>query len=351
VSRVTHGGISEQELRGLGLRREDVLDLSASLHPDGAHPRIVEALRAADISHYPESDARSLRDALAQRANLDPAQVLVTAGATAAIHLATRAMLNRGDVCATFPPTFGEYAEAVRLAGASVREHRARAPRFEIEVAIEPCAMVILCNPDNPTGRYLDRAQVERLLDSSAAPLLLDAAYEAFVPDAWEADALARQGMPVLVVHSLTKLHATPGLRVGYVVGPAPLIARLEERQPAWSISGPAIAAALAMLDVDEVQRQAATRTAATRNEIIAMLTADGVECADGQANFVLARVGDGSAFRERLLRRHRIAVRDCASFGLPDYVRIAAPPVAQAARVMGSLREALATSRPAARP
>jgi histidinol-phosphate/aromatic aminotransferase/cobyric acid decarboxylase-like protein len=347
---VAHGGLRQEELDTLGLDRVDVLDLSASLNPSGPHPNVLVAAAQANLRYYPEPEAATLRDAIARHSNLDPSQVLVTPGATAAIHLAARALLSMGDACWIFPPTFGEYAAAAHAAGARIVERTlgeldgaGRAQGRDV-----PAQLAILCNPNNPTGEYLERDQVEALLLQIGAPLLLDVAYDPFVVDAWDANDLVGAGLEVLVVHSMTKLHAVPGLRLGYLTGSAPLIRRVAALQPSWSVGTTAIAAGLAALEVDGVQRRAAAEIRETRSWLCARLGRARVEVREGLANFLLVNVGgtDGGtpAFRRRLLRRG-FAVRDCASFGMPDWVRVAVPPDAAARRLLPAFLDALAAT------
>ncbi len=339
---VAHGSVTDEELRSLGLAREEVLDLSSNLHPAGPTPGVLAAFRGADVSHYPEPHAEPLRSRLADHHDLASDQVLVTAGATAAIHLVIRALLGSGDTCALFPPTFGEYEAAVRLAGATLIERRFEPPAFDLPSVVEPADLGVLCNPNNPTGAYLERSDVERVAAELGGPLLLDVAYDAFVDAPWDADALVREGASVLVVHSMTKLHAIPGLRLGYVTGPASLIAILEAGQPSWAVGAPAIAAGLEALGQDRARRAALANLRATRTHLRGVFGRHGVECAPSEANFVLARVGEASEFRARLLAGSGIVVRDATSFGLADWIRVALPPESELGRVAAALDAAL---------
>jgi histidinol-phosphate/aromatic aminotransferase/cobyric acid decarboxylase-like protein len=342
MSAVFHGGVRAEELAELGIDPVDVLDLSANLNPLGAHSHVLQAAREADLRRYPEAHARPLREAIAARAELDASQVLVTPGATSAIHLAARALLSPGDECALWPPTFGEYAAAIHAARARVAEHHTTPPAFLMSLDVHPAPLAMLCNPNNPTGTYLTRGDVETLVQLLGGTLLIDVAYDPFVADAWDADDLVRDGADVLVVHSMTKLHAVPGIRLGYVTGPSARIAQLAALQPSWSIGSQALAAGHAMLAVDRAQREAVTEVTKVRGLLVADLAERGVDVVEGRANFLLARVGDASAFRLALLRRG-FAVRDCASFGLPEWVRIAVPVEAAARRLLTAFHAARA--------
>ena len=338
ASGVAHGGVAAAELHALGLDRADVLDLSANLHPLGPHPEVLGAAREADLRHYPEPDARTARAAFAQASGLDAAQLLVVPGATAALHLAARVLLRPGDDCALWPPAFGEYAAAAVAAGAHIVQHTTAPPDFAPLLDVPAAPLGIVGNPNNPTGRYLARTDVERIAAALRGTLVLDVAYDAFVAGAWDADALVRDGHDVLVVHSLTKLHATPGLRIGYVTGAPALIARLEALLPSWSVGASELAAVGAMLSAEATQRTVVARLVEVRAELAAALTGLGFAVTPAAANFVLVHVGDARAFRLALLRRG-FAVRDCASFGLPEHVRIAVPPPAATARLLRAVR------------
>ena len=345
---VAHGSVTDRELAALGLERAAVLDLSSNLHPEGPDPRVLEAMRAADVGRYPDPDAEPLRTALARLEGLGADEVLVTPGATAAIHLVLRVMAKPGASCALFPPTFGEYEAAARLAGAAIREQPSEGPAFKLPDRVAPASIGVLCNPNNPTGVYLTRSEVERVVDELGGVLVLDVAYDAFVEEPWDADQLHRDGWPVVVIHSVTKLHAIPGLRLGYVTGAPEVIARLAAAQPSWSVGAPAVAAGLAAVEVDAERRLATREARCAVSALRGTLEAVGVSCAPSRANFLLAEVGDGAAVRSALIAAAGIVVRDCASFGLPGWIRVAAPPAAEIGRVSRALVSAVTTRRSA---
>lgn len=270
--------------------------------------------------------------------------MLPTAGGTAAIHLVARSLLQQRDGCLVFAPTFGEYAAAAGLAGATVREVRSRPPYFAIdEAAVVPARLSFLCVPDNPTGRDLGRADVERIASRVRGTLVLDAAYEAFVEREPYADALVAAGADVVVVHSMTKLHAIPGLRLGYVVARHTVVERLAAAQPAWSVDGPALAAGVVAVAQHDARRAALARMRRSRDELRRALERGGLAVGPGAANFLLVRVGDAPRVRAALLGR-RIVVRDCSSFGLPDWVRVAVPPAERTAEVASAMLAAVAS-------
>ncbi|MEI7925150.1 MAG: histidinol-phosphate transaminase [Chloroflexota bacterium] len=336
---VIHGGLSDQERDALIGGRE-VIDLSANLHPDGPPREVIEALRGIDPGRYPSIEAEPLRAALAALHGVDPECVIVTPGASAGIYLAVGALLAPGGRCAIFEPTFGEYARAVFAAGGVVVSATAGEPRFDVSEP-PPAEMAVLCNPNNPTGRVVPRRTVETLLRRTRV-LVIDAAYEALAEDAWDATALVRAGAPVVVIHSMTKLFAMPGMRVGYLVAPRAIAAVIRTMQPPWPVGAGEIAAGLAALDAYEARRATVPALRDRRRRIEAALTALGAMCAPSTTNFALAEVGDAARFRAALLERG-FAVRDATSFGLPTWVRIAVPSEAAMPALLEALRGAYA--------
>ena len=327
MSGVMHGGAQEAELAAHGLRAEDVLDLSANLHPDGSDLAVIQAARSAPLDRYPHPEALPLRDAIAVAHGLDPATVLPTPGGTAGVHLVARALLRPNDRVTVVMPAFGEYAAATRNAGAMVTEVQTAPPAFALDTrALPRAALTFLCAPDNPTGRDLSREEVMRAVEATGGTVVLDAAYEAFADRAPFASDVARSNANVVAVHSMTKLHAVPGLRLGYVVATPPLIARLSASQHAWALDAPSIAAGVVAAAQHEARRARLGPMRETREWLRAHWEAEGLTVAPGAANFLLVRVGDAARVREGLLA-HRIVVRDASSFGLPEWVRVAMPP------------------------
>lgn len=351
MSDVVHGGLDDRELDRLGRPRGDVVDLSANLHPDGPPPAVIEALRSAigsairsgEVARYPSAAAEPLCAALAALHHVAPECVVVTPGASAAIYLAIAALIAPGERCAVFPPTFGEYERAIEAVGGAVVRGVASAPAFDLPVAPQ-VDMAVLCNPNNPTGGYFDRARVELLLPHTRH-LLIDAAYEPLVEGAWDAVDLVRAGAPVVVIHSLTKLFAMPGVRLGYAVAPPVTAALLRRRQPPWPVGSAEIAVGLAAIAGIDDRRATVPALHERRRRIERTFASAGVRISASRTNFALAEVGDARQFRSALLARG-FAVRDATSFGLPAWVRIAVPAAAAMDRLVRAIEEALAAMR-----
>ena len=331
-TRPTHGGTNIAELRSLRLRPEDVLDFSASINPLGAPPCVAQAMSGVDLAAYPDTECTALREALAERLGVSTAHILVGNGSTELIHLAARAYLDGGDGAVIFAPTFGEFEAACNAQNAEVVGIVAREcngfdwdiANAEEVIAERSPSLAFLCNPNNPTGRYLCEDDVRRIADAVPADglLLLDEAYLPFVDARWDSLPLLGLGN-VALLRSMTKDYALTGLRLGYMLAPPDVVERVRAWQHSWSVNAPAQAAGIAALSDTRHVGNGRVAVQAAKSYLVNELGALGLRCMPSAANFVLVKVGDARTLRHALLERHGIIVRDCASFGLPEYIRV----------------------------
>ena len=345
-----HGGLDTAELRGLGLMPEQLLDFSSNINPLGISRRVREAAFRANLSAYPDRHCLELREALAARLDVSIDNILVGNGSVQLIHLLARARLSPVQSCLIFAPTFGEYEEAATLAGGGVHTVQAEEAdgfRWSIDTAtraikrIRP-SLVFLCNPNNPTGVFLDCEEVKRILDAMGRNglLVLDDSYSALADRPWNAIPLLDLGS-VAILRSMTKEHALAGVRLGYMIAKANVISATARLQPAWSVNDVAQAAGLAALRDDDHIEAARKVVAESKAYLCHELNALGLPVWPSAANFLLVRVGKGAKVRNALLKK-RVVVRDCTSFGLPEHIRIAVRRPEECQRLIQSLREVL---------
>lgn len=326
------------------------LDLSANPNPLGTPAEVRAAIATVRYDRYADLDRRAAERHLAADAGVPPTSVLLTAGATEALRLIASAFMDPGASVVIAGPTYGEYARLADLAGATIEEVRAAAPSFEPPIAalaaalvVPGRAMAIVADPNNPTGRPLGAAGHRRLLDALPAPeardaiLVVDQSFAPFAAARMPIGALLATDR-VLLVRSLTKRLATPGVRVGYLLGAPRLLARLRAARDPWSVGAHAIAAASAARW--ELRRSERQSIVAWRRSLVAGLTARGLRPVRSDANFVLAWAGPRARDILAGLARRRIAVRDATSFELPGYLRFAVCPPAAQARLFAALDE-----------
>jgi histidinol-phosphate aminotransferase len=341
IQAAVHGGFDSTRVHG------DLLDFSANVNPFGPSPLIWDAMRTVDVARHPDPRAASLRAALAEMEGVELDQLLVGNGSIELIYHLTTAYLRPGDPVLIVEPTFGEYAIAAAIMGAQIVPWRLDPDEgFELDLdrllrlvrRVNP-RLIFLCNPNNPTGAFVGREQVERLLgECPGALLVLDESFIRFVAQAWCSRDLLGLGN-LAILRSLTKDYALTGLRVGYALADRAIIAALAKVQPPWSVNALAQAAAHAALRDEAHLRASLVGLASAKADLVRDLLQLGLAPRPSRTHFFLLPVGSAAEWSRRLLV-HNILVRDCSSFGLPTFVRVATRQVADNARLVAALAE-----------
>lgn len=325
-----HGAFDYEELEVLGLDPDTVLDFSVNSNPYGPSPTVAAALAKVPLDRYPDRQGIALRRALARHLGVGLDQIALGNGTAELLNLIALAYVAAGDRVLIAGPTFGEYARAAQLMGGRVEIVNARPEsdfRFdtaalERSLAEDHPRLFFLCRPNNPTGSLLPLEVLVTWAKSQPGTLfVVDEAYLAFSAGCTSALSLGTSN--VLVLRSMTKDYALAGLRLGYAVGDPKVIEPLACASPPWNTSSLAQAAGLAALADQAYLRRTLDQLAEAKVRMLAALEAQGLAPLPSSVHYYLLKVGDAAAFRSALLRR-RIMVRDCTSFGLPDYVRIA---------------------------
>jgi histidinol-phosphate aminotransferase len=302
---------------------------------------------------YP--DARPARAAVAAAHGRPEDEVLLAAGAAEVFVLVARALTPRRAV--VVHPSFTEPEAALRAAGHHVERLLLRADdgyRLDPAAVPDDADLVVLGNPTNPTS-VLHPAGTVAALARPGRVLLVDEAFADTVPGEPESLAARRDLPGLLVVRSLTKTWGLAGLRVGYALGPAGLVARLAAAQPHWPVSTPALAALVACLTpgARAEAAAAAAELAAHRAALLAALPRGAEVVAAPRASFVLLRVPGGERVRAAL-RARGWAVRRGDTFpGLDaDHLRVAVRDPATSRAFAADLADILdTTSRTAPAP
>ena len=334
-----HGGDRLRMAALAGRAPDSLLDFSVNVRPEGAPEFLRLALcRALDhISAYPSPHAEEAMEAAARVYGL-PADCFVFGnGTNELIHLLARVLKEDGTPCAAvIEPAFSEYALACGLAGLEVRHPDCGVRRdgdsdedmlrqmLSLLADIPARAAVWLANPGNPSGSFLPPASCRRLLEARPDLLwIIDEAFAAYAgPD--DVSSLITQ-LPdnAVLLRSLTKFHAVPGVRLGYMVTRAERARRWRRQLPAWSVNAFALAAAQAVLaDTSDFADRTRDENRRRREHLCACLRdVPGITVFPSLANYVLFRCEQAPAdLYARLLREYGIAVRDCSNYrGMED--------------------------------
>lgn len=329
-----HGGRVREMSRALGI---EILDFSASINPLGSPPlEDVVLSELKNICHYPDITYSDFREAAASFVGVDPENIVPGNGSSEIIRIFSEVCIDDGEVALIPTPTFGEYETQSRLAGAQivkadlgVEEPRDLESIFD-EALLRYAKAAFFCNPNNPTGRLTERCEVKRLAErceECGVFLLVDEAFiELSDPDQSLAD-LAPDMNGLVVMRSLTKSFGVPGLRLGFAVTNRELAEIMNRARIPWSISSIASAAAVHLLKNEEFLERSRQTVIKELEWLRDALRSIGLRPLRSSTNFLLVDVRgaglDSEALTERMLDEG-ILIRDCRSFGLDGYVRVA---------------------------
>lgn len=354
-----HGGNVFGIARALGISPGDILDFSASINPLGSAPGVKEAVAAAfdRIVHYPDSDCIELQEALARYHGVASDTICVANGSTELIYLLPRLMAGKRALL--IAPAFSEYAKALRMAGweseSFVLSGDGGFPLSTAALGMELAKgydLLFLCNPGNPTGRLYSLAEVAEIIGLCASAgtfLVLDEAFMDFCEEE-SAKHLLTRGEGGVVLRSMTKFFAIPGLRLGYAIASPQVTARLAALREPWSVNALAQAAGVASLVATEYISATKEYVARERAALFEGLAGmPGLFPYPSAANYNLVELQNGLSarhLREGLLEK-RILIRDCANFrGLDKrYFRVAVRTRAENGRLLAALGEILGKS------
>ncbi len=342
-----HGGIDYHEIESAGISPEAILDFSTNCNPFGPTPGLWEALNNSCLDGYPDSESIELKRVLSSKLNITKENLLIGSGSTELIRLIALAYFDTGDEVLIPQPVYGEYEIACRLAGAQVvKQSNLEETNFRVNVT-ETLDLIrkhkpkgiFLCNPNNPTGQYLSRNEVEQIV--SAAPkslIILDEAYIAFTNNAWPSYYLLNQGN-LVILRSMTKDYALAGLRLGYAIAEESIISVLKRVQPPWSVTSISQKAGIYSLGADDYIKECEVKIREAKSYLIKELADIGLTALPSQTNFFMVKVGNATELRKDLLKKG-ILVRDCTSFGLPDYIRLAPRSIPECHRLVCTIKK-----------
>lgn len=315
------------------------LNFSSNVYNHFSHEGLFAHLseRMDIVQHYPEPVPRTLEATLAQRLGLEKGNVMVTNGATEAIYLT--ALAFRESQTTIVVPTFSEYADACHLHG-----HRVTFVCNLDEIPPQT-ETVWLCNPNNPTGTVFPKERLLAFIRRHNTMLfVVDASYAPFTIMPLISPAEAATLPNVVMIHSMTKEFAIPGLRLGYLTGSRPLVERIGQGRMPWSVNGLAGEAGLYLLAHSEEYRLPLEMLLHERKRVGEALQAMGIcDILPSDTHILLCRLHQGSAaeLKDYLIRQHGILIRDASNFeGLDSrFFRIAVQSSSENDELINGLR------------
>jgi histidinol-phosphate aminotransferase len=352
-SAVTHG--LTPYVPGEQPKLDKLVKLNTNEHPYGPSPKVLEAIREATsdtLRLYPDPNADRLKAALATRYGVRPEQVFVGNGSDEVLAHAFQGLLKHElplwmpDISYSFYPVYcGLYGLASRLI--PLTKDLQINPADYLPDAEHRAGAIIFPNPNAPTGSALPLAAIERIVAGNPdAVVLIDEAYVDFGGES--AIALVDRYPNLLVCQTFSKSRSLAGLRVGFAIGHADLIAGLERVKNSFNsypLDRLALAGAQASVEDDAYFVESCRKVIATREALVLRMQALGFEVLPSAANFIFARhpQQDGAALAAAL-RQRAIIVRHFKAPRIDQFLRITIGTDEQCATLVSALREILAT-------
>jgi histidinol-phosphate aminotransferase len=292
-------------------------DFSSNANALGPNPIILKTLQTVDPTHYPDPSYTALHQALADYYQIDPDRIAVGAGASELI--LRLAHWQRSSSVLTFAHTFGEYARAAHLTNS---KHLKAHNQPEFLALISQAKLAFICIPNNPTGEIYSPEflhQVETIALQTDTIVIADLAY------------LALNQTPIAIpssfwrLHAPNKAHGMTGIRAGYLIATESLL-EFRNYAPSWvlSVHGEAFLRSTLAPEVQAWLQTCCPTLWQWRDRLQKAITQLNRPQQWSHANFGLINVGNATAVTQ-MLRQQDIRVRDCTSFGLPNWIRISA--------------------------
>jgi histidinol-phosphate aminotransferase len=343
-------------------RREsgvEMIKLASNENPFGPSPRAVEAIRtaAAEVNLYPDNDASELRGALAQRHQLNPEQIFLTDGSLGLLDVLARTLLGPGLNCVTSEHSFISYPIVTRAAGAELITTPLKNHTYDLDAIAatinENTRVVMLANPNNPTGTMFDADAADKFLRRVPEHVLvvLDEAYYDFAVHFAAArgivytralDSVRAGRMNLLVLRTFSKAHGLAGLRLGYGCGHPELLQYFGRVRNAFSVSSLAEAAGMAAMEDEAHIRKTVENNAAGAAWLTPRLREVGLRPVETSANFIYFELEeDANAFAKRM-QAEGVIVRSLVPWGIPNGVRVTIGTPEQNERLVEALKKVL---------
>lgn len=330
-----------------------IIKMASNENPWGPSPKALDAakLELEKAAMYPEGTCARLREALASRMGVTEDMVTVSNGGDNVLMMIAQAFLEPGDRVVMAAPTFPVYRTACLVMGGEPVEVPLKDFTHDLDAMARAAAcgakMVVICNPNNPTGTIVGSKELNAFLNVLPQEVLvvLDEVYGDFVdsedfPDGIE---LIRQGKWLISVRSFSKLYGLAGLRVGYGVGPPELIQALNRVREPFPVNRVAQAAALGALEDQEFKEKVLMETRLGRAQLASALRQMGLRCLDSHTNFLFVDLGRDSEEVFHALLARGIVIRPGKVWKTPTWCRITVGKPDENLELVRALTEILA--------
>ena len=341
----------EEVARELGLPAESIIKVASNENPFGPSPLAVAAMQKAiaGVNLYPDGNAFYLKQKLAAKLGVEPANLVLGNGSNDIIEFIGHALLAPGADVVVSQYCFAIYPIVTKLFGANVITVPAKNYGHDLPAmlrAITPNTRVVfVANPNNPTGTLVPREELIQFVNDVPDDVLLvmDEAYIEFLDDAVDLIPLIRLGARknLILMRTFSKIYGLAGLRVGYGIASAEFISALEKIRQPFNLNLLAQAAALAALDDEEHVRKTRSNNFGGLEFFASAFRVMKLESVSSHANFILVRVGEGQKVFNAM-QKLGVITRPMGGYQLPEWIRISIGTRQENERCLAALKESL---------
>ncbi|MDH2886871.1 MULTISPECIES: histidinol-phosphate transaminase [Bacillus cereus group] len=321
----------EEVKREYGLSK--IVKLASNENPFGCSKRVKEALALLNEQYalYPDGAAFELRQKVANHLKVQPEQLLFGSGLDEVIQMISRALLHKGTNVVMARPTFSQYRHHAIIEGAEVREVPLKDGVHDLDAMLEQVdyntRIVWVCNPNNPTGTYVEKQKLLSFLENvpKSSLVIMDEAYYEYAgaEDYPQTLPLLEKYENLMVLRTFSKAYGLAAFRIGYAVGYAELIKKLEVARLPFNTSTVAQVVASVAIDDQSFLQECVKKNAEGLEQYYQFCKEYDVFYYPSQTNFIFLKIGlPGNEVFERLMKKGYI-VRSGAPFGLLDGIRI----------------------------
>ncbi|MCD4669953.1 MAG: threonine-phosphate decarboxylase CobD [Actinomycetia bacterium] len=359
MNKFSHGGNLRDAQDKYGIRRRGIIDFSANINPSGLPPGIKGLIYRSinNIINYPDQDNKLLAGALSDKHRIDTDNIIIGNGSNELIYLLLNSLSPKKVIIPA--PSYSEYERAALAAGAScIFPNILNGGKIDFDLKDiskdldGTSGLIFICNPHNPTGKLWSREELEYLINKcrkTSTIILVDEAFTAFIPDEgkYSVVELLRSYSNLVVLKSMTKIYAIPGLRLGYLMSNKALISKMRSRQPNWQVNSLVQDIGPYLLRDNGYLSKSKVLVSRLKDQFYNGLKKfEWIDPYYPSVNFILCRLKehatDSKRLGEYLIKNHSILIRDCSNFrGLDtSYIRLAVKSRKENLKLIKCLKE-----------
>ncbi len=340
----------EELEREYGIR--NAVKLASNENPLGPGPKAVAAIRdrLPELGRYPDGNGFALKGALADKFAIAPEQLTLGNGSNEVLELIARAFVLPDNEVVFSEHAFAVYALVTQAVGATARVIPARDWGHDLEAmarAISPRTRVVfIANPNNPTGTWVPRQELEQLLQATPTDVLVvvDEAYFEYVDERDYPNTIpwVERFPNLIVTRTFSKVHGLAGLRIGFGVSRPEIAGLLNRVREPFNVNSLALTAAQAALGDDSHVSQSVAMNRAGMTQLSRAFTDMGLAYIPSVGNFIAVDVGRPGAEIYGQLLREGVIVRPIANYGMPNHLRVTVGLTEENQRFLEALRKIL---------